>query len=847
MAMMPNKKRQRNCDLIDPLLDRLLAEHEEEIAEKDNALRLSHLALITDDPLHAETLAMHPKCKHMTDLCWKTLGKEMLTAHDEAISILVNLLCPQETRSKILQGFVELVQREESCRTLLSHVDMPSVAHHLVKAVSKTGNVQERDVIQACSFTAASMENEQDRVDFCNAIIEAEGASFLLHVFDSWPDSFGNSDLIRTLDRFLSSPVDDIMWKAQDDSRQHFAQEWLKLLTMELLQPDGALCARALGNTLQIKDGMFFQALLKGKMPLFDHLITNLVVGSNKQGKERICAAMFTTRQLMQRTDAMKRLAHHPRFEPLVSLAISNLQMVTEEDDDLLQVLSLFLQNNLTQKAVLSGSHVMQMIDSISHLLDSDSKHVQDKSLELLTQTLQCIDPGVLMGAGETMTRLLPRLCGLDQATGLMRRLLSLLQWWPQYIQLVPLHFKRRWMADQLHGGNQQPTPVQLEVQREHLLDSLCSGLAQCTDQLRWGIDVSFTEGEDEEMEDHDGAKDHTAENRQEFFRLAAQEFMSPELDLFVSKDGGRSFHVSPGSSSDESDREGDQLDHLQLCGKLIGLALLHGESVPAMKLSKPLRRLLLGAPLRPLEDMAAVDPEFYKSKVAYILEGRYKEEGEEGSKELAALNLTFVDETAEGNVELCLGGAERLVTEENKLQYVDLLCHHRLIDSVRDQVDALRSGLMALMPSDVPAQLQRILTSTELGLCLCGESTIDMKQWKDNSQSAPSLSSEVQDMFWSAVEAMSSEQQHGLLDSISGSNVEGHVDGLVLEPTAGSYPEVVFGAATPTLKLPAYNTSSEMHNALMKVSKGQAAGQVPPVNPALLKLPACNIKMAGS
>jgi len=33
----------------------------------------------------------------------------------------------------------------------------------------------------------------------------------------------------------------------------------------------------------------------------------------------------------------------------------------------------------------------------------------------------------------------------------------------------------------------------------------------------------SFTEGEDEEMEDHDGAKDHTAENRQEFFRVMAR------------------------------------------------------------------------------------------------------------------------------------------------------------------------------------------------------------------------------------------------------------------------------------------------------------------------------------
>jgi len=30
-----------NLNRIDPLLDRLLAEHEEEIAEKDNALRLS--------------------------------------------------------------------------------------------------------------------------------------------------------------------------------------------------------------------------------------------------------------------------------------------------------------------------------------------------------------------------------------------------------------------------------------------------------------------------------------------------------------------------------------------------------------------------------------------------------------------------------------------------------------------------------------------------------------------------------------------------------------------------------------------------------------------------------------
>ena len=42
--------------------------------------------------------------------------------------------------------------------------------------------------------------------------------------------------------------------------------------------------------------------------------------------------------------------------------------------------------------------------------------------------------------------------------------------------------------------------------------------LKSCKKSLR-----SFTEGEDEEMEDHDGAKDHTAEDRQEFFRVMAR------------------------------------------------------------------------------------------------------------------------------------------------------------------------------------------------------------------------------------------------------------------------------------------------------------------------------------
>ena len=42
---------------------------------------------------------------------------------------------------------------------------------------------------------------------------------------------------------------------------------------------------------------------------------------------------------------------------------------------------------------------------------------------------------------------------------------------WSDAFKKVPLSFKRRWLAERLHQKTEQPPPVQLEVQREHLLE----------------------------------------------------------------------------------------------------------------------------------------------------------------------------------------------------------------------------------------------------------------------------------------------------------------------------------------------------------------------------------------
>ena len=77
-------------------------------------------------------------------------------------------------------------------------------------------------------------------------------------------------------------------------------------------------------------------------------------------------------------------------------------------------------------------------------------------------------------------------------------------------------------------------------------------------------------------------------------------------MNLFCSYDGGRTLQPSPSSSLNDT-----HISYFELIGKVIGLALLHGETVP-MRFSTPFLKRILGHTLTP-EDLSLVDPEAYK------------------------------------------------------------------------------------------------------------------------------------------------------------------------------------------------------------------------------------------
>jgi E3 ubiquitin-protein ligase NEDD4 len=111
----------------------------------------------------------------------------------------------------------------------------------------------------------------------------------------------------------------------------------------------------------------------------------------------------------------------------------------------------------------------------------------------------------------------------------------------------------------------------------------------------------------------------------------------------------------------------------------------------------------------------------------------------EPGGVELlqAALGLDevpFVWITSEGELgpELCEGGLRRALSEDNKLEYVQLLCEFYLVGELREQMQAFLSGFHEVVPA--PLLAARGIDHVDLALALQGALEIDVDDWQQHT-----------------------------------------------------------------------------------------------------------------
>ena len=162
------------------------------------------------------------------------------------------------------------------------------------------------------------------------------------------------------------------------------------------------------------------------------------------------------------------------------------------------------------------------------------------------------------------------------------------------------------------------------------------------------------------------------------------------------------------------------------------------------------------------IDDMALVDADYHKN-LEYVL----------NSDDVEALTLCFeMDDERFGEVistELKPGGASIAVTNENKHEYVNLVCKRRFVDKTREQMSAMIKGFNAVVPTENVA----IFDAKELELLVGGIHVIDVHDWKINTRytSGYHAASQAVIWFWESVVSFDDEMRARVLQFATGTS----------------------------------------------------------------------------
>lgn len=201
--------------------------------------------------------------------------------------------------------------------------------------------------------------------------------------------------------------------------------------------------------------------------------------------------------------------------------------------------------------------------------------------------------------------------------------------------------------------------------------------------------------------------------------------------------------------------------------GRLMALSITRNTPLDIC-LSRCVYKLILKEKIR-ADDVARIDPDFYKHRVAAVL----KPGGVAAVEAVLCGELTFVGVPVGDSVvdELVPGGREKRVTEENKGQYISLLVEHYLIGRSRKELAMMVEGFLDVIPRRVLRRAE--LTAMELELLVAGLPSIDVSEWKASARIAPDSGEDANGMiswFWDVVEEMDAGERAKVLSFTCGS-----------------------------------------------------------------------------
>ncbi|EEP80273.1 HECT protein [Uncinocarpus reesii 1704] len=310
---------------------------------------------------------------------------------------------------------------------------------------------------------------------------------------------------------------------------------------------------------------------------------------------------------------------------------------------------------------------------------------------------------------------------------------------------------KRNYFNRRIHSRGSEARhphpPLQLSVRRDQVfLDSFKSLYFKSADEMKYGkLNIRF---HGEEGVDAGGVT-------REWFQVLARGMFNPNYALFIPVASDRTtFHPNRLSGVNQ-----EHLMFFKFVGRIIGKALYEGRVLDC-HFSRAVYKRILGKTVS-IKDMETLDLDYYKS-LLWMLENDITD--------ILTENFSVeVEDFGEKQViDLIENGRNIPVTQENKEEYVQLVVEHRLVGSVKEQLDNFLKGFHDIIPAD----LISIFNEQELELLISGLPEIDVDDWKNNTeyQNYSASSPQIQ-WFWRAVRSFDKEERAKLLQFVTGTS----------------------------------------------------------------------------
>lgn len=267
----------------------------------------------------------------------------------------------------------------------------------------------------------------------------------------------------------------------------------------------------------------------------------------------------------------------------------------------------------------------------------------------------------------------------------------------------------------------------------------------------------------------------------------------------------------------DFNPEEQEKFRALFAVGRFMALAVYREQPLP-LSFSLVACKHLLGFPVG-MTDVQQLDPDFYRGRVEAVL----KEGGLAKLVEALGEPLTFMSAPTEllpTPSELKPGGADIIVTEDNKREYVKLLCEAYVCGGIRREIQCVLQGFWDLLPLHLLRKCS--VTPRELSILISGVQVIDPQEWQRCSRGGEGT--QVREWFWDIVENdLDDEQRCMLLHFATGSSrlPPGGIEDLqpifTISISPGSEERLpVAHTCSNQLVLQEYSSREQLHQKLM-------------------------------